>query len=227
MSTKSSSDYCLFLFTDSDRDAGLVLSACIASTFQASSQSTKSGGSLVIKASHYALPFLSHLAQVSAPSILELGAGCGIVGITLSRFLPKANIILTDLSEATEILDVNVGTSHSALRDRLAHQVLDWSHPLPPNIAETKWDMVLVADCTYNPDVVPDLVQTLKTLVTGNGAKMLKVVLAMKVRHDSELIFFDLMKEAGFVVGEKKCVPLPVLEGEDEEIEIFDFGYGT
>lgn len=134
-------------------------------------------------------------------------------------------MILTDLAEASEILDLNVRTAYPASEDRVTHQVLDWSFPLPQNIEVTKWDLVLVADCTYNPDVVPDLVKTLKALADGNGDRGLKVMLAMKVRHDSELIFFDLMKDAGFVVKEKKCVPLPVLEGEDEEIEIFEFGY--
>jgi hypothetical protein len=46
----------------------------------------------------------------------------------------------------------------------------------------------------------------------------------MKVRHESELVFFDLMKESGFVVNEKGILPLPVLGGEDQEIEVFVFG---
>lgn len=77
----------------------------------------------------------------------------------------------------------------------------------------------MVADCTYNPDVVPDLASTLKAVV-GNETL---VLLAMKVRHDSELIFLDLMAESGFVVDEKFALPLAVLGGEDEEIEIFVF----
>jgi hypothetical protein len=40
------------------------------------------------------------------------------------------------------------------------------------------------------------------------------------------MVFFGLMEEAGFVVKEKGAVPLPVLCGEDEEIEIFVFGLG-
>jgi hypothetical protein len=81
---------------------------------------------------------------------------------------------------------------------------------------------VFVADCTYNPDVVPDLVKTLGRVADGNREG--KVVVAMKVRHESELVFFDLMKERGFVVNEKGIVPLPVLGGEDQEIEVFVFG---
>lgn len=80
-----------------------------------------------------------------------------------------------------------------------------------------------MADCTYNPDVVPDLVATLERIIEGSrGAK---VVVAMKVRHESELVFFELMREKGFVVLEKAVLPLPVLGGEGEEIEVFVFGH--
>lgn len=79
-----------------------------------------------------------------------------------------------------------------------------------------------MADCTYNPDVVPDLVQTLKRLAQGNDDIL--VALAMKVRHESEMVFFELMREKGFGVRENVRIPLPVLGGEDESIEVFVFG---
>lgn len=78
-----------------------------------------------------------------------------------------------------------------------------------------------MADCTYNPDVVPDLVKTLKSLAQGNDDVL--VALAMKVRHESEMVFFELMREARFVVKEKGKLGLPVLGGEAEEIEVFLF----
>lgn len=83
----------------------------------------------------------------------------------------------------------------------------------------------MVADCTYNPDVVPDLVQTLKRLAETN--RDVFVLLAMKVRHESEMVFFDLMSESDFAISEKCKIPLPVLGGEGEEIEIFSFRYVT
>jgi len=156
---------------------------------------------------------------------IELGAGCGIVGITLATFYPQiSSVLLTDLPEAADILIQNLTSStlHHRIRSRIDHQVLDWASPLPSNVKATKWDLVVVADCTYNPDVVPDLVQTLKKI--GEGNEDVVVLLAMKVRHDSEMVFFKLMNEAGFVVKEKCALPLPVLGGEDEEIEIFVFG---
>ncbi len=80
-----------------------------------------------------------------------------------------------------------------------------------------------MADCTYNPDVVPDLVKTLKEVAVGN--REVRVLVAMKVRHESEMVFFELMRERGFVVSENCVLPLPSLGGEDEEIEVFVFGF--
>jgi predicted nicotinamide N-methyase len=161
-------------------------------------------------------------------SILELGAGCGIVGITFHHSLPDiSKIILTDLPEASEILALNLSSlSPPNINPAISHQVLNWSSPLPSNISSTRWDLVVVADCTYNPDVVPDLVSSLTRLREGN--KEAKVLLAMKVRHESEMAFFELMSEAGFVVKEKCAVGLGMVGQEDreegEEIEIFVFG---
>jgi len=159
--------------------------------------------------------------------VLELGAGCGIVGISLANIFPH-QITLTDLPEAAGILAKNLSltTLPLPIRSRLSSQVLDWLSPLPANIASTSWDLILVADCTYNPDVVPDLVATLKSLAFGEGGDGkggLLVALAMKVRHESEMVFFALMREGGFVVRENCRIPLPVLGGEREEIEIFVF----
>jgi predicted nicotinamide N-methyase len=213
--------YVLFLvsqLTFDIRDAGLVLSSYIASLPHLSNSPS----------SLNTLPRLRLLeTSLSQPglNILELGAGCGIVGITLSHALPKPRtILLTDLPEATEILTQNLSLYLSSSNTTtISHQVLDWSLPLPSNVAATKWDLVVVADCTYNPDVVPDLVKTLGEVARGNGK--VYVLLAMKVRHESEMVFFDLMKEKGFEVREKCALPMPVLGGEGEEIEVFVFGY--
>ena len=154
--------------------------------------------------------------------ILELGAGCGIVGITLAAHFPKIQqILLTDLDEASEILEHNLSIFNPSSGLEIFHQVLDWEAPLPPNVKSTNWDLVVVADCTYNPDVVPDLVNTLRSLAEIN--REATVLLAMKVRHESEMVFFDLIQEKGFKVGEKCKLPLPVLGGEEEEIDIFVF----
>jgi predicted nicotinamide N-methyase len=171
------------------------------------------------------LPVLESLLagkENASINALELGAGCGIVGITLGTAFRDVTrkILLTDLSEASEILEHNLSLS-TLSRSKISHKVLDWSEPLPEFVQKEIWNLVLVADCTYNPDFVPDLVGTLKRVQVGNEGVL--ILLAMKVRHDSEMVFFELMANEGFVVVEKGKVPLGVMGAEEEEIEIYVF----
>ena len=71
---------------------------------------------------------------------------------------------------------------------------------------------------------MPDLVSTLRGIAYENGDMM--VLVAMKVRHESEAVFFELMTEAGFGVVEKGEISLPVLGCEGEKIEIYGFMLG-
>ncbi|KAJ8069952.1 hypothetical protein OCU04_000358 [Sclerotinia nivalis] len=196
-------------------DAGLVLSSYLSSL----RNSSKPVGSLPTLEN-----FLSTQQDIN---ILELGAGCGIVGITLAKlFSDKINkILLTDLPEASEILEKNISIMASKPDTSrccsCSHQVLDWSTPLPEDVRGERWELVAVADCTYNPDVVPDLVQTLTKLRDGN--KGMLILLAMKVRHDSEMVFFEFMEKEGFGIVERCKVPLKMVGEEGQEIEIFVF----
>lgn len=192
----------------------MVLSAYITQIFAPSSKLPR-------------LPTLENILKKKSLSILELGAGCGIVGITFAHSLPNIlNLILTDLPEASEILSRNLSPINSSSKSKttISHQVLDWSSPVPSNISSLEWDLVLVADCTYNPDVVPDLVRTLGRV--REGSRGVLVLLAMKVRHESEMVFFELMRGEGWGIRERCKIGLGMV-GEDEEgedIEILVFG---
>jgi predicted RNA methylase len=86
--------------------------------------------------------------------ILELGTGCGMVGITIAQTIESANVILTDLPEAQEIVQCNVSQARLAKGSILEFQELNWDAEIPSNLrtSSSRLDLVIAADCTYNPD---------------------------------------------------------------------------
>jgi hypothetical protein len=111
---------------------------------------------------------------------------------------------------------------NAAMSSSVSFSTLDWDEPLPRAIQGRTFDLVLVADCTYNADSSPSLVRTLSALVERSPKAI--VLLAMKVRHSSEAVFFDLMSDAGFVIEGQTALPIP---GDDdttiEKVDIFVF----
>lgn len=92
------------------------------------------------------------LLTVQETKILELGTGCGVVGMSLAQLFPQCDMILSDLPEAMEILDINIRQATPATNTKLTRLVLDWHAELPAALDTAIFDLVLVSDCTYNSD---------------------------------------------------------------------------
>ncbi|KAF2630800.1 hypothetical protein BU25DRAFT_386972 [Macroventuria anomochaeta] len=176
-----------------------------------------------------ALDFTSRDPSASL-GVLELGTGCGIVGMTLASVIPNCDVTLSDLPEAREIVEKNISESVLELRNgsNLSFEELDWDAELPAWLAHPRAGikLVLAADCTYNPDSSPALVNTLRRLAAVHTK--LVVAIAMKMRHDSECVFFDLMAEAGFreTALLEYLLPGDVEPGE-EKVYLHVYRYGS
>jgi hypothetical protein len=181
-------------------------------------------------------------------NILELGCGVGILGISVATVLSRANVqahddslvLLTDLPDAEERVQANIQKFNAAklenTRTRLLYENLDWNggkdgHFGPLAISKM-WDLVILSDCTYNADVLPALVGTLSALHAHNDAKectnnksqsSLRVLLATKPRHSSEQALFELMSKDSWTICDRENLPLPVLGGEPQAVEIYLF----
>lgn len=170
---------------------------------------------------------MSHLSEVllhparQTLRVIELGCGCGIVGIALAQMLPQCAVTLTDLTEAAEIAMRNIEQAHLARGSTVNFDVLDWDQDPLPNQFDRPTDIILVSDCTYNVDSLPSLVRVLDVL-TGRSPGAL-ILVAAKRRHDSEAIFFDLMRNANLVVLKENRFHLPMAYYAKESIEIYAF----
>ena len=182
-------------FSHYTRDAGVALIAYIGNVLRSSSEGES---------------WTSHVRrQPSSRSlnVLELGSGVGIVGIGCAQLMPFSNVLLTDLPEAMDILEYNISRAQPAESSALSSAVLDWGVDLPATFAKQPYDLLLVSDCTYNPDRIPALVHTLFALTSLSETT--DILISMKVRHPSEALFFDLMSDTGFVIVEKVTLVLP------------------
>lgn len=193
------------------RDAGIALIACLCSH---SRQKLHARCPLFFQ--------LLHPAQSQRLNVLELGSGCGIVGKALASIRPDCHVILSDLIDAMELIQLNLADSQLASGSRLSSMILDWGQDLPASITAEQFDLILVCDCTYNSDSIPALVTTLSALIARSPGAM--IVVAHKLRHDSELSFFDQMADAGLVHAEQLTLPVrggsPKAEDGSQQIDI-------
>ena len=140
-------------------------------------------------------------------SILELGCGCGMVGISIAQTVPDCQVFLTDMSEAQDIAKRNIAAMKNAASSSAVFSPLNWGADLPQMIKNQTFDVVLVCECTYNTVTIPALVQTL--CAVGQLSPQVLVLVATKIRHSSESLFFEMMDETAFGRVSHTKLPLP------------------
>jgi len=143
--------------------------------------------------------------QVRRLKVLELGAGCGIVGIAFAQ-LVKCDMLLTDLEDAQEILGSNVRIASPTAGATVQAENLNWEAGLDDS-SNAKFDLILVSDCIYNPESSLHLVKTLKQLALR--APHVVVLVGFKRRHEADTIFFQRMRSTKFEIVESINIPLP------------------
>ncbi|KAJ5788327.1 hypothetical protein N7457_003317 [Penicillium paradoxum] len=203
-------------------DAGLATCTYIHMTLEKS----RTGSKQRSKTTGCKLPALERALSITRDQplqVVELGAGCGIVGIALAQMLPNCSVLLTDLPEVEEIITRNINAAQPATMSTLHYQNLDWDDP-PENLCPRPIDLILVSDCTYNSDSLPALVAALDQLVRRSPEAI--ILVALKRRHDSETVFFDLMRSAGFTAV-RDSIHIPSQYEEVDEIEFYCYCRST
>lgn len=122
-----------------------------------------------------------------------------------------------------DVLEFNVAKSAPAV---VSHLILDWEEELPLEIRNVTFDLVLVSDCTYNPDSTPALVKTLSAI--ANVSPNVMIIVSLKLRHPSEVVLFELLSSAGFSELSHTSFRLPnrdhlTTNQEQEKIEVYEY----
>jgi predicted nicotinamide N-methyase len=136
------------------------------------------------------LKFVQH-DSLDKLKILELGTGIGLVSIHLSKLFKNSEILATDLEDSYEVCQKNI--TYNDADDRVKFSELDWESETDTG---TKWDLIVITDCTYNPLYYDSLINVLKREIVSGFTK---VVLSHKFRESvSEGEFFVKMESSGF-----------------------------
>ncbi|KAF2730681.1 hypothetical protein EJ04DRAFT_473350 [Polyplosphaeria fusca] len=150
--------------------------------------------------------------------VLELGAGTGMLSILCAKHLKVSSIVATDGDEAVvDAIKTNVflneqGGDESPL-PALCTAALKWGWAIDgPNFAEDYGmdvpQVVLGADVTYDPIVIPSLVSTLREFFDLNSS--LVVLVAATIRNEKTFqTFLDACRRNGFSLGLIEFPPVP------------------
>lgn len=158
-------------------------------------------------------------------NVVELGAGCGIAGIALAQIRSKCLVHLTDLPEAQEMLQMNINNAQLSHSSSLSLGLLEWGTEMPTEMTKNKIDLVLISDCTYNADSCSALVKTLVHIT--NHSPEVKIMVAMKRRHDAEALFELIMTKNDFMAIECSKITVPHVDSEADSmspvIEVYTY----
>ncbi|KAJ2908529.1 hypothetical protein GGI21_002795 [Coemansia aciculifera] len=130
-------------------------------------------------------------ANLKEANIVELGSGCGLVGLTLHR-LGARRVVLTDQWRMMKVLGKNVDRAKTGKNGGvLVAAEYDWSSAGEKGllrgsvVAAEPVDMVVVCDCVYHEEVVPLVVRALAEVCAcqGTGRRAVGIV-AQELRSD-------------------------------------------
>lgn len=160
-------------------------------------------------------------------TILELGSGLGLTGITLSKLLQFEKYFFSDNSEdVLRILKRNINlnlydSDYSKLgafencisrnvNNHIVNSVineisvisLEWNDVTNEEINKYNPDIILAADVTYDPNLFDSLIRVLSLFLTFSSTK--KAYLAFTERNpETSLLFLNKIKEANLQYIEK------------------------
>ncbi|NWH47434.1 MT21A methyltransferase, partial [Fregata magnificens] len=132
-------------------------------------------------------------------SVIELGAGTGLLGIvatllalTSAAILPQgsARVTITDRAAALEFLESNVQANlPSELRLRAVVKELTWGKDLG-NFPPGAFDFILGADIVYLEETFAELLETLEHLCSEQTV----ILLSCRIRYERDHKFLKMLR---------------------------------
>ncbi|KAL4740147.1 putative methyltransferase-domain-containing protein [Aspergillus similis] len=137
-----------------------------------------------------------HRFSLADKTILELGAGGGLVGLAVASGceVGPPHIYITDQAPMLPLMESNIALNNLSRKVKAA--ILDWGATLSDEIPRRP-DVILAADCVYFEPAFPLLISTLRDLLGPDSV----CYFCFKKRRRADLRFLKLAKKA-FQVAE-------------------------
>ncbi len=126
----------------------------------------------------------NNCSQIKGSCVLELGAGCGVVGIA-ACILGAKRVILTDLPYAMELMKANVAKNEASAKAADCC-VCDWCTPPEFNGEGHMWacNVLLIADCVWIDELVEPLLNTISSFLDSSHG-VVKAIVSYQRRGNS------------------------------------------
>ena len=137
-------------------------------------------------------------------SVLELGAGTGIVSLSLAASLPQSllkemKIVITDLPQYLELISANL-EANAAIPETVDIHVLpcEWGQTqLTKEINDLHpFDLILCSDCVYREYAFQPLIDTLKLLTDGINGCSTQIWMCSKNRRNADKKFWKMLRKS-------------------------------
>ena len=156
----------------------------------------------------------------SIDSVMELGCGTGLVGLSLGKITASnTHITMTDFHPGV-LANAEVNVSENNLNDKISVEKVDWFSYLPRHasydssaaINGPKYSIILAADVIYNNDHAESIPYVVAAHLKRSPESVFHCVLPLRPQYRSEVTLFETaMRNAGFVLGSE---PMDIWEWE-------------
>ncbi|KAH3687758.1 hypothetical protein WICPIJ_001255 [Wickerhamomyces pijperi] len=136
-------------------------------------------------------------------SILELGSGTGLTGITIAKLGYK--ITMTDLPEITPNLETNVILNNC--EDIIDVEVLDWTNPesfYQVKGQDVKYDTIIIADPIYSPQHPLWVTNMICSFLKKDPDSRVLLQIPLRQMYEKEReVLWGLIRDRGLVAREE------------------------
>lgn len=135
---------------------------------------------------------------IEGKTILEIGAGTGLCGLSLVKFGNPAKVILTDGSHSVmKNLKLNIAINFEN-RENIEEKLLPWENIQIIQIESV--DLIIAADVVYDISVFDDLTNTISAIFKAS-AKKCELFLASTIRNELTYEKFKkYLQNYGFII---------------------------